>query len=121
MMDVLRSLREPKMSAMLALGFSSGLPFMLFGNTLGFWLRGRGQGGAENHRLHVVGRERFYSLIKFVWGALVDHVPPPLLNRMGQRRGWMILTAQLIIGGGSGRHGGDPGRSGAGFSLPSPC
>ena len=27
-----------KVALMLALGFSSGLPFMLIGNTLGFWL-----------------------------------------------------------------------------------
>jgi len=38
LLDVLRALRRPKMAVMLALGFSSGLPFMLFGNTLGFWL-----------------------------------------------------------------------------------
>ena len=38
-MDVVRSLRRPKVAVMLALGFSSGLPFLLTGNTLGYWLR----------------------------------------------------------------------------------
>jgi len=32
---VLRSLGQPKVAVMLALGFSSGLPFFLSGNTLG--------------------------------------------------------------------------------------
>ncbi|MGH7016866.1 MAG: hypothetical protein ACRED8_07240, partial [Caulobacteraceae bacterium] len=38
MKDVLASIRRPKIAIMLFLGLSSGLPFMLFGNTLGFWL-----------------------------------------------------------------------------------
>jgi len=37
--DVLTSLRQPKVAVMLMLGFSSGLPFFLTGNTLGYWLR----------------------------------------------------------------------------------
>ena len=34
--DVFRSLGQPKVAVMLALGFSSGLPFLLSGNTLGY-------------------------------------------------------------------------------------
>ena len=37
--DVLRSVRDPKVLAMLMLGFSSGIPIYLVGNTLGFWMR----------------------------------------------------------------------------------
>jgi PAT family beta-lactamase induction signal transducer AmpG len=96
MMEVLRSLRKPKMSAMLALGFSSGLPFMLFGNTLGFWLA---DGKVALATIGFMSWTGTVFLIKFVWGALVDHVPPPLLHRLGQRRGWMILT-QLIAAAG---------------------
>src|SRR6185436_3333459 len=40
--DVLTSLRQPKVAVMLMLGFSSGLPFFLTGNTLGYWLRDAG-------------------------------------------------------------------------------
>src|SRR5690606_37889404 len=40
--DVLASFRKPRVLAMLALGFSAGLPFMLTGNTLGAWLRDEG-------------------------------------------------------------------------------
>ena len=36
---VLRNLRDPKVLAMLLLGFSSGIPIYLVGNTLGFWMR----------------------------------------------------------------------------------
>ena len=37
--EVLASIREPRVLAMLALGFAAGLPFLLTGNTLGAWLR----------------------------------------------------------------------------------
>jgi PAT family beta-lactamase induction signal transducer AmpG len=33
---------QPKTLLMLVLGFSSGLPFLLVGNTLGYWLRDEG-------------------------------------------------------------------------------
>ena len=39
---VLSSLGQPKVAVMLMLGFSSGLPFFLTGNTLGYWLRDQG-------------------------------------------------------------------------------
>ena len=40
--DVLRALRQPKVLAMLLLGFSSGLPLYLVGNTMGYWMRENG-------------------------------------------------------------------------------
>lgn len=93
MSDVLRALGKPKMAAMFALGFSSGLPFMLFGNTLGFWLA---DGKASLAAISFMSWAGTVFLIKFVWGAMVDHLPPPFLLRLGQRRGWMVL-AQLVV------------------------
>ena len=40
--SVIASLRQPKVAVMLMLGFSSGLPFFLTGNTLGYWMRDEG-------------------------------------------------------------------------------
>ena len=88
-MEVLRALRQPKVAVMLALGFSSGLPFLLIGNTLGYWLREGGIGLAAIGFLSWAGLA--YSF-KFVWGAVVDRAPPPFLSRLGKRRGWMIWT-----------------------------
>lgn len=93
-MDVIRALRQPKMAAMLALGFSSGLPFMLFGNTLGFWL-------AEGHvKLATIGFLSwvgFMFTFKFIWGALVDRVPLP--GGLGRRRSWMIVSQVIVATG----------------------
>ena len=40
--DVIAAIRQPNVGVMLLLGFSSGLPFFLTGNTLGYWLRDEG-------------------------------------------------------------------------------
>jgi PAT family beta-lactamase induction signal transducer AmpG len=92
--DVLRALRQPRVLIMLLLGFSSGLPFMLVGNTLGGWLRQGGLSLAAISAMSWVGLA--YSL-KFLWAPVVDRVDLPLLGRLGRRRGW-ILAAQIGIG-----------------------
>ena len=40
--SVIRALSQRRVLVMLLLGFSSGIPFMLTANTLGFWLRDKG-------------------------------------------------------------------------------
>src|SRR5689334_23011699 len=91
--DVLASLGQPKVAVMLALGFSSGLPFLLSGNTLGYWLREAGTTLQAIGFLSWVGLA--YSL-KFLWAPVIDRVDAPVFGRFGRRRGWMILT-QLVV------------------------
>jgi PAT family beta-lactamase induction signal transducer AmpG len=95
-MEVLRELRQPKVAVMLALGFASGLPFLLTQNTLGYWLRD------EGISLKVIAFASWAGLayvFKPFWSPIVDRVDVPLLGRFGRRRGWMLL-AQLIVGAG---------------------
>jgi PAT family beta-lactamase induction signal transducer AmpG len=94
--DVLRALSRPKVGVMLALGFSSGLPFMLIGNTLSAWL------ADANVEIKTIGFASWIGLaylVKFLWGAVVDHLPPPVPGRLGRRRGWMLVT-QCLVGAG---------------------
>lgn len=94
---VARALSRPKVSLMLMLGFSSGLPFMLVGNTLGFWLREGGMALSAIGFLSWVGLA--YSL-KFLWAPLIDRSDAPLVGRwLGRRRGWMLLSQLAAIGG----------------------
>ena len=83
------SLGQPKVAVMLLLGFSSGLPFFLSGNTLGYWLRDAGTTLAAIGFLSWVGLA--YSL-KFLWAPVIDRVDAPVFGRLGRRRGWMILS-----------------------------
>ena len=91
---VMRNLGDPKVLAMLLLGFSSGIPIYLVGNTLGFWMR-------ENAiELSTIGFLSWVGLaysLKFLWAPLIDKVDAPLLGRwLGRRRGWMLLS-QLVV------------------------
>jgi PAT family beta-lactamase induction signal transducer AmpG len=94
--DVISSLGQPKVAVMLALGFSSGLPFLLTGNTLGYWLRDEGTTLKAIGFLSWVGLA--YSL-KFLWAPVVDRVNAPLFGRFGRRRSWMLLTQVLVAAG----------------------
>lgn len=85
---------RPKVMTMLLLGFSSGLPFMLVGNTLAYWLRDSGVTLTTIGFLSWVGLA--YSL-KPLWAPLVDRVDAPLFGRLGRRRGW-IMAAQFAVG-----------------------
>ncbi len=88
------SLRQPKVALMLLLGFSSGLPFMLVGNTLGYWLR---EVGLELTTIGFLSWVGIAYSMKFLWAPLVDKFDAPILGKLlGRRRGWIALT-QLIL------------------------
>jgi PAT family beta-lactamase induction signal transducer AmpG len=88
--QVLRDLSQPRVMVMLALGFSSGLPFLLTAGTFGYWLRDAGTSLKAIGFLSWVG---FAYSFQFLWSPVVDRVDVPLLGRwLGRRRGWMLLT-----------------------------
>jgi PAT family beta-lactamase induction signal transducer AmpG len=95
--DGLLAYRHPRVAAMLFLGFSAGLPFMLVFSTLSAWLREVGIERATIGMLSWVGI--IYS-IKFFWAPVVDRLPLPVLHRwLGRRRSWMLLAqAGIAIG-----------------------
>ncbi|WP_372392803.1 MFS transporter [Xanthomonas sp. NCPPB 3582] len=93
---VLANLRQRKVLAMLLLGFSSGLPLYLVGNTLGFWMRKQGI------QLDTIGFLSWVGLaytMKFLWAPIVDKTDVPLLGRLGRRRGWMLLSQCVVAVG----------------------
>src|ERR1700730_6614515 len=94
--DVIASLRQPKVAVMLMLGFSSGMPFLLTANTLGYWMRDEGTSLGAIGFLSWVGLA--YSL-KFLWAPLIDRLDAPVFGRFGRRRGWMIAS-QVLAGAG---------------------
>jgi len=87
--------RNPRVVAMLMLGFSAGLPLLLVFGTLSAWLR---EAGVDRSTIgHISWVATLYAL-KFVWAPLVDRVSVPLLGRLlGQRRGWMLLAQLGVI------------------------
>jgi PAT family beta-lactamase induction signal transducer AmpG len=94
--EVFQELRQPKVAVMLALGFASGLPFLLTANTFGYWLRDAGTSLIAIGFISWVG---FAYAFKVYWSPLVDRVDVPLLGRLGRRRGWMLLCQLLVAAG----------------------
>jgi len=96
-LEALEVYRNPRVIAMLLLGFSAGLPLLLVFGTLSAWLR---EEGVDRGTIgHISWVATLYAL-KFVWAPLVDRVPVPLLNRfLGQRRSWMLLAQGGVIAG----------------------
>ncbi len=89
--------RNPRVVAMLFLGFSAGLPLLLVFGTLSAWLNSVGVGKT------TIGFVSWVALaygLKFVWSPLVDRLPIPVLTRLlGQRRSWMLLAQVGVITG----------------------
>ena len=93
-LDMLRELKQPKVAVMMALGFSSGLPFLLTANTFGYWLRDEGTSLLAIGFISWVG---FAYAFKVYWSPFVDRLHLPLLGRFGQRRAWMLLCQLLVM------------------------
>ena len=78
--------RQPKMLALLVLGFSSGLPLFLTSRTLQAWMT------VEGVDLTSIGLFSLVALpysLKVFWAPVVDRFSAPFL---GRRRSWLMLT-----------------------------
>src|SRR5690242_19700774 len=83
--------REPRLVAILLMGFSSGLPLALTFGTLSYWLA---EIGVSLTTIGLFGLVRTSYSLKFIWAPLIDRLPIPVLTaRLGRRRSW-ALTIQ---------------------------
>ncbi len=81
----------PKMLVMLLTGFSSGLPLLLTGSTLKFWMR---EEGLDLSTIGFFGLVGLPYTLKFLWAPLMDRIVPPF---GGRRRGWMLITQVTLL------------------------
>lgn len=96
-LGVLAVYREPRMVAMLFLGFSSGLPFYPAFQTMTMWLR---ESGIALPLIGMVAWATMPYSLKFLWAPVVDRMPLPLLTRLlGRRRAWLLLAQGCIAVG----------------------
>src|SRR5271169_5074678 len=86
--------REPRLIAVLLMGFSSGLPLALTFATLSFRLAEIGVSRTAIGLFALVGVS--YSL-KVLWSPLIDRLPIPLFTaHLGRRRGWALAIQPLL-------------------------
>lgn len=87
--------RDRRQIVILAQGFSSGMPFLLSGSVLSYWM------ATEKVDLTTIGIFGLVGLpyaLKFSWAPLVDRLPLPLLDGwLGRRRSWMLATQIGIL------------------------
>jgi PAT family beta-lactamase induction signal transducer AmpG len=90
----LKVYREPRLLAVLFMGFSSGLPLPLTFATLSAWLFEAGVSRTAIGLFVLVG---FSYNWKFVWAPAFDHIRLPALGRLGRRRSWALLIQALLL------------------------
>ena len=80
---------KPKVIAMIFLGFSGGLPFLLVFSTLSAWLA---EGDISRSAIGFFAWIGTTYSIKVLWAPVVDSIPVLFLTKqLGQRRSWMLL------------------------------
>jgi MFS transporter, PAT family, beta-lactamase induction signal transducer AmpG len=87
--------REPRVIAILFLGFSSGLPLALTFGTLTLWLA---ESGIDKTSIGLFALAGVPYTFKFLWAPLLDRLSIPWLTHIfGRRRSWILLT-QFALG-----------------------
>ena len=94
--SIWRAFTQPAAWTMFFFGFASGLPFLLVAGTLAYWLR---EGGLELRDITMIASAGMAYSFKFLWAPLVDRWRLPLLGRLGQRRGWLLLAMLAVMTG----------------------
>src|SRR5215470_14500848 len=103
-MSWLAVFRSRRMAVLFVLGFSSGLPLMLTGQTLQAWLTDRSVSLARIAALSLVGLAYTF---KFAWAPLLDRFQLPVL---GRRRGWVLAFQLGLVAAIAAMSALDPGR-----------
>lgn len=83
--------RKRRMAVMLLLGFSSGLPLSLTGNTLQAWMAVT---GVDFRTIGIFSLLGLPYTLKFLWAPVMDRFAPAWL---GRRRGWIVASQFLLI------------------------
>jgi MFS transporter, PAT family, beta-lactamase induction signal transducer AmpG len=93
--EVLLVYLQRRVLVVLLLGFSSGLPFALAGQTLQAWMT---ESGVD---IKTIGLFAFVGTpywAKVFWSPAVDALDIPMLTRwLGRRRAWLLLTQLMLM------------------------
>ncbi|MDE2362891.1 MAG: MFS transporter [Hyphomicrobiales bacterium] len=94
--SILAHLRDDRRyAAMVGLGFSSGIPFLLVYSTQSAWLS---EAGVPIQTLGVLAELTIAYKFKFLWSPFLDRYDPPLLGSLlGRRRGWIVVSQLAVI------------------------
>ena len=85
---------DRRMIRILLLGIISGFPWVLIGSSLSLWLK---EEGLSRSTIGWAGLIFAVYAFNYLWAPLIDRIRIPwLTNKVGHRRGWIIVM-QLVI------------------------
>ncbi len=86
---------DRRIAAMLGLGFSSGIPFLLVYVTQSAWLS---EAKVPISLLGLMSELTLAYKFKFVWAPFLDRYDAPVFSRLlGRRRGWIIVSQIAVM------------------------
>lgn len=90
-----QALLNRRMLICVFVGFASGMPLYVLLQLVPAWLKDEGVSLTEIGLFALVGIPYNW---KFLWAPFMDRWSPPLLGRLGRRRGWILLTQLALLG-----------------------
>jgi len=86
---------DRRMLRILLLGIISGFPWVLIGSSLSLWLK---EEGLSRSTIGWAGLIFAVYAFNYLWAPLIDRIRIPwLTNKVGHRRGWIIVMQIVIL------------------------
>ena len=86
---------DRRMIKILLLGSISGFPWVIIGSSLSLWLK---EDGLSRSTIGWAGLIFAVYAFNYLWAPIIDRVRIPwLTNRIGHRRGWIVLMQAIIL------------------------
>tara|TARA_Y100001970_G_scaffold162714_1_gene198908 strand:- start:23944 stop:25320 length:1377 start_codon:yes stop_codon:yes gene_type:complete len=84
-----------RMLRILLLGIISGFPWVIIGSSLSLWLK---EEGLSRSTIGWAGLIFAVYAFNYLWAPLIDRIRIPwLTNKVGHRRGWIIVMQIIIL------------------------
>ena len=86
---------DQRMIKILLLGAISGFPWVIIGSSLSLWLK---EDGLSRSTIGWAGLIFAVYAFNYLWAPIIDRVRIPwLTNKIGHRRGWIVLMQSIIL------------------------
>ena len=86
---------DRRMIKILLLGAISGFPWVIIGSSLSLWLK---EDGLSRSTIGWAGLIFAVYAFNYLWAPIIDKVRIPwLTNKIGHRRGWIVLMQAIIL------------------------
>ena len=86
---------DKRMIKILLLGAISGFPWVIIGSSLSLWLK---EDGLSRSTIGWAGLIFAVYAFNYLWAPIIDRIRIPwLTNKIGHRRGWIVLMQTIIL------------------------